>query len=333
MMHASTSPNYPIFASLDVNAKMHQGEQGTRLWMEAVKVGIETRKLVFDACRLIRPFVPPRVDGKPWQDHDTEIIAHDRRFFAFAPDQTWHAYEGFAPDQYFVDPCKLLLTTPGIDAASGRYESFGIPATVLCNYLREHGITPEKNDLNSILFLITPASDLAKMQHLVALLAHFETLIERDVPMQEVLPSVYFANEARYRGYSIRQLCQEMHDVYVSHNIKQVQKQLFRKESMPRPAMLPQEAHFHFVRDEVELVPLSRIEGRIAAEGALPYPPGIICIVPGEIWSNAVLAYFRAWEAVLVQLPGFAPELQGVYQEDDADGTPCVQAYVIKTPA
>lgn len=37
MMHASTSPFYPLFAALDVNAKMHEGESGRRLWMECVK--------------------------------------------------------------------------------------------------------------------------------------------------------------------------------------------------------------------------------------------------------------------------------------------------------
>jgi ornithine decarboxylase len=333
MLHASTSPSYPIFASLDVNAQMHEGAHGEKMWVDAVKVGIETRKLIFDACTLIRPFVPPMIDGRPWQTHDTDVIARDQRFFAYAPGEKWHAYEGFEPDQYFVDPCKLMLTTPGIDAQTGRYASFGVPATILCNYLREHGITPEKNDLNSILFLITPSSDLAKMQHLVALLARFEALIEQDVPMQEVLPSVYAANEARYRGYGIRRLCQEMHDIYVSRNIKDVQKQLFRKASMPKVAMLPQDAHICFVRDEVDLVPLSRIEGRIAAEGALPYPPGIICIVPGEIWGNAVLDYFRAWESIVALLPGFAPELQGVYRGSNDDGTPCVCAYVVKDPA
>jgi ornithine decarboxylase len=333
MLHASTSPSYPIFASLDVNAQMHEGAHGEKMWHNAVRVGIETRKLIFNACSMIRPFVPPLIDGLPWQAHDSERIASDRRFFAYEPGAAWHAYEGFATDQYFVDPCKLMLTTPGIDAATGSYESFGIPATILCNYLREHGITPEKNDLNSILFLITPSSDLAKMQHLVALLARFEALVAADAPLQQVLPTLYADNAQRYRGYTIRRLCQEMHNIYVSRNIKDVQKRLFRKASMPQVAMLPQDAHIQFVRDNVELLPLSQIGGRIAAEGALPYPPGIICIVPGEVWGSAVLEYFRAWESVIAQLPGFAPELQGVYHGQNDDGTPCVCAYVVKTPA
>ena len=41
MMHASTSPFYPLFAALDVNAKMHEGMSGQRLWADCVRVGIE----------------------------------------------------------------------------------------------------------------------------------------------------------------------------------------------------------------------------------------------------------------------------------------------------
>lgn len=330
MMHASTSPSYPIFASLDVNARMHEGDAGKVMWIDAVKTGIETRKLIMKACTMIKPFVPPVIHGKPWQDHDTEKMAQDLDFFKYVPGEKWHAYEGFEENQYFVDPCKLLLTTPGINAETGEYTDFGIPAGVLCNYLREHGITPEKSDLNSILFLVTPSSNLTKMQHLVALLVRFEECIKKDVPLKEVLPSIYAANEARYRNYTIRQLCQEVHNIYANRNVKDIQKKLFRKATLPQVAMLPKDAHIKFVRNQVELVPLDKIEGRIAAEGALPYPPGIICIVPGEKWGGAVLEYFKTWEEVIAMLPGFAPELQGVYSQEDETGQPRVYAYVVK---
>ena len=48
MLHASTSPFYPLFAALDVNAKMHEGKSGQRLWQECVRVGIEARKMLLD---------------------------------------------------------------------------------------------------------------------------------------------------------------------------------------------------------------------------------------------------------------------------------------------
>ena len=63
MMHASTSPLYQLFAALDVNAKMHEGEAGRKLWMDAVKLVIETRKQVLRNCHYIRPLVPPTVYG------------------------------------------------------------------------------------------------------------------------------------------------------------------------------------------------------------------------------------------------------------------------------
>ncbi|WP_370556902.1 ornithine decarboxylase SpeF [Edwardsiella tarda] len=330
MMHASTSPFYPLFAALDVNARMHAGESGKRMWMECVRLGIETRKLLLQTCHHIRPFVPETVDGRPWESFDTEEMANDLRFFDFIPGERWHAFDGYAAHQYFVDPCKLMLTTPGIDAKSGEYQAFGVPATILANFLRENGIVPEKCDLNSILFLLTPAEDLAKMQHLVAQIARFERLLEQDAPLAEVLPSLYQAHEARYRGYTLRQLCQEMHDLYVSHDVKQLQKEMFRKAHFPRVAMNPQQANIAFVRGEVELVALAQIEGRIAAEGALPYPPGVLCVVPGEIWGGAVQRYFLALEEGINLLPGFAPELQGVYLQQDADGRTRAYGYVIK---
>ncbi|KAA8997646.1 ornithine decarboxylase [Affinibrenneria salicis] len=329
MLHASTSPFYPLFAALDVNAKMHEGASGRRLWQECVRLGIDTRKQLFATCSMIQPFVPPVVDGRRWQDYDTQTIASDVRFFNFDPQEKWHAFSGYAPDQYFIDPCKLLLTTPGIDAVSGEYTRFGIPATILANYLREHGIIPEKCDLNSILFLLTPAEDRQKMQELVDAIARFEQYIDRDMPLSEVLPTLYHKYRQRYQGYTLRQLCQEMHDFYASHNVKQLQKAMFRKADMPAMAMNPQEANREFVRGNVELVPIAGVASRIAAEGALPYPPGVLCVVPGEIWGGAVQQYFLALEQGINLLPGFSPELQGVYSVAEEDGSRRLYGYVI----
>ena len=294
------------------------------------RLGIEARKQLLTRCSLIKPFVPVTVGGALWQDHDTETIAQDVRFFNFEPGEKWHAFEGYAEDQYFIDPCKLLLTTPGIDAISGDYTEFGIPATILANYLREHGIIPEKCDMNSILFLLTPAEDAAKMQELVNALVHFETLIARDAPLSEVLPSLYQKYKERYRGYRLRRLCQEMHDFYAQHNVKDLQKAMFRKTEFPSVVMLPQDANREFVRGNIELIPIDEAEGRIAAEGALPYPPGVLCVVPGETWGGAVQRYFLALEAGINLLPGFSPELQGVYSVAEEDGSRRLYGYVVE---
>ena len=329
MMHASTSPFYPMFASLDVNAKMADGEAGKRLWVEAVKLGIETRKAILRSCKMIKPFVPPTVNGKPWEDGDTEDMASNLDYFRFVPGERWHSFDGYGEGQYFVDPMKLQLTTPGINAQDGTYEDFGIHANILANYLRENNIIPEKCDLNSILFLLTPAETQTKMQNLVAQIARFERLIEEDAPMQDVLPTIYYNNIDKYKGYTIRRLCQEMQDFYKERNVKELQKRLFLKEYFPEYVNTPYKANLEFVRNHGELVPVDEIEGRIALEGALPYPPGVLTVVPGERWSATAQKYFLALNEGINQLPGFAPEIQGVYLETE-DGKKRAYGYVLK---
>ena len=330
MMHASTSPFYPLFASLDVNAKIHEGELGKQLWRECIEVGIDARKSVLRRCKYLRPLVPPVVHGKKWEEGNTQEMANDVSYFAFEPNAKWHSFKGNGEGQYFIDPCKFQLITPGINVETGAYEDFGIHANILANYLRENRIIPEKCDLNTILFLMTPAESKAKMDALVDQLVRFEELIERNAPMEEVLPSIYYSHIDKYKGYHIRQLCQEMHDFYKARNVSTLQQRLFSKEYFPEYVMNPQEANFEFQRNKGELVPLDEVEGRIALEGALPYPPGVLCVQPGERWSRTACDYFLALEEGINQLPGFAPEIQGVYLIEQPDGSKKAYGYVLK---
>ena len=330
MMHASTSPFYPLFASLDVNAKIHEGELGKQLWRECIEVGIDARKSVLSHCKYLRPLVPPIVHGKKWEEGNTQDMANDVSYFAFEPNAKWHSFKGCGEGQYFIDPCKFQLITPGINVETGAYEDFGIHANILANYLRENRIIPEKCDLNTILFLMTPAESKAKMDALVNQLVHFEELIDRNAPMEEVLPSIYYSHIDKYKGYHIRQLCQEMHDFYKDRNVSTLQQRLFSKEYFPEYVMNPQEANFEFQRNKGELVPLDEAEGRIALEGALPYPPGVLCVQPGERWSRTACDYFLALEEGINQLPGFAPEIQGVYLIEQPDGSKKAYGYVLK---
>ena len=328
MLYASTSPFYPLFAALDVNARMQDGEAGKKLWADCIKVGVEARKDVLERCELLKPFIPPVVNGKQWQDYPTEEIANNIEFFKFYPGEKWHSFEGYGENQYFVDPNKFMLTTPGIDVETGEYEEFGIPATILANYLRDHRVVPEKNDLNSILFLLTPAESTSKMKGLVDHLVRFENLIKEDAPLNEVLPKLYAKYEERYKGYTIRRLCQEMHDFYKKNDAKTYQKLLFRKDYLPEYVINPNEASIELKRNNAKLVPLSDIVGEIALEGALPYPPGVFCVVPGERWNNVAQKYFSILEEGINRFPGFAPEIQGVYLEKE-DGKIRAYGYVL----
>ena len=342
LMHASTSPFYPLFASLDVNAKVHAGKAGEMLWDRCIELGIETRKRLRELARhyertgasaheqwFFDPFVPDLVtirgskhtqdiENIRWEELPTDVIKREQQCWAFDPESTWHGYQGYAPGQAMVDPNKLMLLTPGIDRKTGNYLDFGVPATVLANYLREQRVVPEKCDLNSILFLMTPAEDESKLGALLAKLVKFKNLWDADAPLGDVLPTLYAQNSARYAGYTLRRVCNEMHEFYRKANIKELQRLCFRASSFPEMAMAPQDAYAKLVANEVDYVPFTELKNRVAATLALIYPPGIGVIVPGERWdarAQPMLDYFQAFEESFNRFPGFNYEVQGVYQE------------------
>jgi len=356
LLYCSTSPFYPLFASLDVNAKVHEGKAGEMLWDRCIELGIEARKKLREFGRhaaqtgrtaeeqwFFDPFVPDVVTIRGsqltedaevrWEDLPTEVIKREQQCWMFDSQATWHGYSGYADGYAMVDPNKLMLLTPGIDRKTGEYLDFGVPATVLANFLREQRIVPEKCDLNSILFLMTPAEDESKINTLIAKLVKFKDLWDRDAGLGEVLPTLYAQNSTRYAGYSLRQVCKEMHDFYRDANVKELQKQSFRASSFPQLAMLPQDAYAALVANEVDYVPLDEsIDGRIAATLALIYPPGIGVIVPGERWderARPMLEYFSTFEESFNRFPGFNYEVQGVYQEQ-VDGRIEFYTYVVR---
>lgn len=342
LMYASTSPFYPLFASLEVNAKVHEGKAGEMLWDRCIDLGIEARKKLREFGKFyvqngrnaeekwfFDPFVPDVVTikdskftkditGVPWEQLPTSVIKQEQQCWTFDPKSKWHGYAGYSDNYAMVDPNKLMLLTPGINRKTGDYAEFGVPATVVANYLREEGIVPEKCDLNSILFLMTPAEDESKLNTLIAKLVKFKNLWDRDAGLAEVLPTLYAANSDRYAGYSIRQVCLEMHNFYRQADVKALQRASFRASSFPELAMYPKDAYEALVANNVEYVSFDKIKGRISATLALIYPPGIGVVVPGERWDDRaqpMLNYFLAFEESFNRFPGFNYEVQGVYQE------------------
>ena len=272
------------------------------------------------------------VTGARWEDLPTELLKREQQCLTFQPKSKWHGYSGYAEGYAMVDPNKLTLLTPGINRKTGEYLDFGVPATVLANYLREQRIVPEKCDLNSILFLMTPAEDESKLNALLAKLVKFKTLWDNDAPLSAVLPTIARQNAARYENYSIRKACNEMHAFYREANIKQLQKGCFSAESFPELAMSSTDAYEKLVANEVDNIPMTKVQGRIAATLALIYPPGIGVIVPGERWderARPMLDYFMTFEESFNRFPGFSYEVQGVYQEI-VDGRITFYTYVVR---
>lgn len=355
MLHASTSPFYPLFASLDVGAQMMKGKAGQTLWDDTIRLGVELRKKLrtlgqeFSATArtpeqdwFFDPFVPDYVHvadeaGNPgvirWETLPTDELVSETKYWELAPNAAWHGFGDLAPGYAMTDPNKLTLLTPGISRTTGHYEKHGIPAAVLAEYLRENQIVPEKNDLNSILFLLTPGMESSKAGTLISALIGFKRLHDANEKLHNVIPLFVARYGARYADIGLYDLCQQMHDFYREHDVSRLQRLQFRPDHFPTIAMSPQVATQHFIRNEIDYLSLHDLPNRIAATLALVYPPGIGVIVPGERYderAKPMLDYLTMFERAANKFPGFDSEIQGIFREMALDGTISFHTYVVQ---
>ena len=356
MQHASTSPFYPLFASLDVGAQMMKGRSGEVLWDDTIRLGIELRKKIRAVRRefeeketrverrwFFEPFVPDRVEipdasreggvhNVAWENVSTDQLAINPSYWQLAPGADWHGFAGMADGFAMTDPNKLTLLTPGFDRASGGYAEHGIPAPVVAQYLRENRIVPEKNDLNSLLFLLTPGVEASKAGTLISGLVAFKKLHDDNALLEEAIPEFYRRRPLRYAGVRLRDLCGEMHRFFREADVSALQAKQFSPEHLPEIAMSPHAAARALVRNDVDYLPIDAIAGRVATTPFVVYPPGIATIVPGERLTERakpMIDYLRMFEAGFNAFPGFEVEIQGIYRGLDTDGRIRLYTYVV----
>jgi ornithine decarboxylase len=169
---------------------------------------------------------------------------------------------------------------------------------------------------------------------MLSALVRFKSLHDDNAPLDEVMPDFVAAHRARYEGVGLRELCGEMHRFYREHNVSLLQREQFRSSHFPEPAMTPQAAMYELVRNNVELLPVAEIGGRIAATLGLVYPPGIAVVVCGERYSDRtqpMLDYFKTFEEGGNRFPGFENELQGIYRKTESDGSVRLYTYVLRS--
>jgi len=321
----TSSYSYPIYASLTVNAYLTAGEGNKKWWDETLRMGIEWRKELLKKSKLFRPLVPDN-----FAQISTDELATQSKYWDLSPKDNWHGFKEIAEGQAMIDPLKITVITPGIDIRNAQYQGSGIPGPVVAEFLMEKRIIRAKDDLNSLLFLLTPGDTKEELDILLDAFLEFEKLYFEDAPLTKVLPRLAAQYPKRYAGYTLKQLCQEMHEYYRQNQTFTLQKELFAKPDMQGYTMTPAKADQLFMKNQSELVNLEDIKGRIAVEGALPYPPGVFIVAPGEKWTDIDLKYFEVLVGAIERFPGFVPEIQGVYWDKNADGTISVQAEVLK---
>ena len=124
-------------------------------------------------------------------------------------------------------------------------------------------------------------------------------------------------------------LGERINTLYCVHQVEQRQNEIFSAIDAAQWHCSPYQANQQFVRGEASLQRIGEVAGKVAAEGAIPYPPGIMCIAPGERWTTALVGYLQAVEALSVEYPEFAPHIQGVHELRNIDGSTSLGVFVL----
>ena len=317
MMHTSTSPQYGIIASCDVAAAMMEQPAGRALVQETINEALSFRR----AMTAVKKQMNDSWWFDVWQPEPMAAQpANDRAHWVLKPGDRWHGFEGLAENHVLVDPIKVTILTPGL-SANGSMQQHGIPAAVVTKFLSSRRIEIEKTGLYSFLVLFSMGITKGKWSTLVTELINFKDLYDANAPLRRVLPAFVDAHPAAYTKMGLKDLCEQVHQVYREDNLPKAQKDMYT--TLPEMAMRPADAYESLVRGRVESVEIDQLTGRTLAVMLVPYPPGIPLIMPGERITAATksihdyLLYARDFDR---RFPGFETDIHGLRFEPAADG-------------
>jgi len=325
MMHASTSPFYPIIASNDVSAAMMDGKGGEVLVEESLREAVAFRQTVTRLWRehddrrdwFFQTWNPTSVKdprtGRPeaFEAADPDLLVSEPSCWVLHPGDTWHGFE-LEDDYCMLDPIKVSVLTPGV-SPDGSIAEQGFPAGLLTAYLDARGIVVEKTSDYAILFLFSLGITNAKWSTLVHALLAFKRDYDTDAPLEECIPAI----AGFYPGLGLRELADKMQAHMRSAGILQAQGAAF--SALPKMVLTPADCYQNLIADEVERISVADAAGRTAATGIVPYPPGIPMVMPGEnlgTKDEPFLAYLLALQDWDRQFPGFAHDTHGIEPED-----------------
>jgi arginine decarboxylase len=334
MMHGSTSPFYPMIACLDVASAMMDGPGGLGLVEEAIREAVQFRKRI---VTLGRELAKCPDGGAPWffgvwqpdevrdphsdtvssfADTPNNLLETEPSCWSLEAGQSWHSFGELDSGYCMLDPTKVTLSTPGIDAA-GHLAQTGIPAPVVASYLDNHRVEVEKTGDYSLLVLFSIGTTRGKWGTLLEGLLGFKRAYDSGQSIAEAIPDLASTYPGRYGATTVRELCDEMHCEIRDHGTIELLDRAFGE--LPVPATNPSEAYRRLVRGRTERVPVSRMANRVSAVMVVPYPPGIPILMPGEnagVLEGPVLSYLLALEAFDAKFPGFAHDIHGVERDE-----------------
>jgi arginine decarboxylase len=309
LMHTSTSPQYAIIASCDVAAAMMEAPGGTALVEESITEALDFRRAMHK--------VDEEYESDWWfKVWGPDCIAKDgtggREDWVLNTNDKWHGFGDLAEGFNMLDPIKATIITPGLDVG-GDFSDTGIPASMVTKYLAEHGVIVEKCGLYSFFVMFTIGITKGRWNTLLTALQQFKDDYDKNQPMWRILPE-FVAAHPRYERVGLRDLCQQIHGTYTSHNVARMTTEMYLSDMLP--AMKPSDAFAKMAHDEIERVEIDKLEGRITAVLLTPYPPGIPLLIPGEIFNKTIVDYVKFARDFNQKFPGFETDIHGLVSEE-----------------
>jgi arginine decarboxylase len=311
LMHTSTSPQYAIIASLDVAAAMMEPPGGTALVEESIVEALDFRR----AMRKVDEEFGLDWWFKVWGPEDITADSDgmaSRQDWELKPNDTWHGFDGLVPGFNMLDPIKSTVVTPGLNI-KGEFDARGIPASIVTKYLAEHGVIIEKTGLYSFFIMFTIGITKGRWNTLLTALQQFKDDYDKNQPMWRVLPE-FCAAHPQYERVGLADLCQQLHDMYKSHDIARLTTEMYL--SNMEPAMKPADAFGCLAHRKVERVAIDDLEGRITTSLLTPYPPGIPLLIPGERFNKTIIQYLQFARKFNQTFPGFEADIHGLVQQE-----------------
>ena len=306
LMHTSTSPQYAIIASCDVSAAMMEPPGGTALVEESLVEALDFRRAMrkvddeWGRDWWFKVWGPDRLSSEGIRRDDWVLRANEK----------WHGFGGLAPGFNILDPIKATIITPGLDV-SGRFAKSGIPASIVTKYLAEHGVIVEKTGLYSFFIMFTIGITKGRWNTLLTALQQFKDDYDKNQPLWRILPE-FCAQQPRYERVGLRDLCQQIHDMYKANDVARVTTEMYLSDM--QPAMKPSDAFACMAHREIDRVEIDDLEGRVTAVLLTPYPPGIPLLIPGERFNRTIVEYLKFARTFNDTFPGFETDIHGLVE-------------------
>ena len=194
------------------------------------------------------------------------------------------------------------------------FGEYGIPATLVANYLADYGIIIEKVGLYSIFLIFSVGITKGKWNTLLTELQQFKDIYDENKPLVKIFPEFVKENPV-YAKLGMKDLCQAIHEAYKKHDIARIQHDMYTAPVIP--AMRPADAWAKIARRQHTRVNILDLTcEHITGSLVTPYPPGIPLLIPGEKFNQMVIDFLHFALDFNGRFPGFEQDVHGLIKEN-----------------